>query len=105
MAIVEFELTDKELATIGATLGTCILMGLERHIKPHRVVARRIRAVEDSLQNLAQLAGCKLDRVLVDAGIVAWGAAVEKLAEELHARGEDGSTGHPASSVGTRKDF
>lgn len=86
MAIVSFELTDKELVTIGATLGTCILMGLERHIKPHKLLARRLRAVEDSLQNLAQLAGCKLDRELVDAGITAWGAAVETLATELAAR-------------------
>ncbi len=86
MAIVEFELTDKELVTIGATLGTCILMGLERHIKPHKLLARRLRAVQDSLQNLAQLAGCRLEKELVDAGIIAWGAAVETLAEELAAR-------------------
>lgn len=81
--VTEFELDNKQVATLAGTLGTCILMGLERHLPSHALLARKNRAVEESLQSLAAVAGTDLDQKLIDAGIGAWSAAVEQLGKEL----------------------
>ncbi len=85
----ELTLTNAQLATIAATLGTCVLMGLERHMPPHAAVARRIKKVEGSIQDLAAITGVKLEQHMLDAATKAWGAAMKTLEEELYAKKED----------------
>lgn len=79
----ELELDNKQIATLAGTLGTCMLVGLERHLPEHSALSRRIRGSEDSLRALASLAGCELDNRIVDAAVIAWGAAMHRLVEEL----------------------
>lgn len=85
----ELTLSDAQLATIAATLGTCILIGLERHMPPHDFVARHIRKVETSIQDLAKITGVQLDQRIRDAATRAWGAAMKTLEEELYAKTEN----------------
>lgn len=83
MVRTEFDLDDRELTTLAATIGMCILIGLERHIPKHKAVGRKIRVVEDAINDLARLNGCRLSPELSAAGVEAWGAAMEKLQEIL----------------------
>ena len=79
----EMELDNKQIATLAGTIGTCMLMGLERHLPEHALLSRRIKATETALQQLASTAGTQLDNRIVDAAVVAWGAAMQTLALEL----------------------
>lgn len=83
MATVEIELTDAELVTLTATIGSCVLMVMERHLPPKSALRSRIAKVEDAIKSLAQLNACKLDDRLFDAGIHAWSSAIERLQKEL----------------------
>lgn len=79
----EIEIDNGQLATIAGTIGLCTLIGLERHLPPHALLSRRIKAVETAIVDLAQLGGKSLDQRMTDAGTEAWGAAGQKLAEVL----------------------
>lgn len=52
---------DAECLTAAGTLG-CVLLGLfERHIPPHKLVARKIKAVETAILDLHRNTGHRID--------------------------------------------
>ena len=79
----EIEIDNGQLATLAGTIGLCTLMGLERHLPPHALLSRKIRAAENAIVEVAKLGGKELDQRMTDAGTEAWGAAVQRLAEVL----------------------
>jgi len=84
-ARAEMELDNGQVATLAGTIGMCTLISLERHLPEHAMLSRRIKAIETAIVECAKLGGKTIDRRMTDAGVVAWGAAVQKLAEVLSA--------------------
>lgn len=79
----EIEIDNRQLATLAGTIGLCTLIGLERHLPQHAMLSRKIKALENAIIDLAKLGGKELDQRMTNAGVEAWGAAVQKLAEVL----------------------
>lgn len=112
MATVHIEMDNKQILTLAATIGTCVLIGLEQHLPPHAALARKIRSVESSLQGLGALTGTLLDDKMIDIGTNAWGKAMEYVAKHIKEadsgsiqrqskvqRGDVPSSGSPARST------
>ncbi len=82
---VDIELTDNQVLTLAGTIGTCMLIGLEQHLPPHKALARKIQAVEKAIAGLYGLIGEPVDGPMIDIGARCWGAAMKELAKELEA--------------------
>lgn len=84
MAIIKVEMTNKQVLTLAATIGTCCLVGLEHHLPKHAALARKVQALEKAIAGLAQLAGADLDEDMVDIGTNAWSAAMKYVGKRLN---------------------
>lgn len=63
---------DAECLTAAGTLG-CVLLGLfDRHIPPHKLVARKIKAVETALLNLYSGTGQRVDPKITELILKTW---------------------------------
>ena len=50
-------LTDKQAITIAGTLGITLLMNYQRLMPPHKLVARKVKAVENAVTDLFRSTG------------------------------------------------
>lgn len=87
--IVTLDLTDAQLATLAAAIGTCSLMCLSAHLPPHKLLARKLKALEEAIIDLAKLGGGVLPENVVNAGGYGWVAAVDKIAEIMERANEN----------------
>ena len=49
--------TDKQAITIAGTLGISLLMNYQRLMPPHKLVARKVKAVENAVTDLFRSTG------------------------------------------------
>ena len=75
-------LTDKQAITIAGTLGITLLMNFEKHIPPHKRVARKIKAVETALIDLFTQTGEPVNEAILKWTLDCWDRAV-LMAEEV----------------------
>lgn len=54
-------LTDKQAITIAGTLGITLLMNYQRLMPPHKLIARKVKAVEDAVSEA--LDGMQLESI------------------------------------------
>lgn len=78
-----FEINDTQMLTLATTVAICCLEGLRRHLPDSDIKHRKIRNVETEIGALARLSYEKLAPEMVDAGVMAWGAAMERVQFEL----------------------
>lgn len=80
---IELELTDAELCSLVAGLGICCLHAFEAHLPEHKMISRKVRALEVAIGDTAALRRDDLSEKHLDAITHAWGAALERLHTEL----------------------
>ena len=76
-------MTDRQLITLTTTIGTCVLVTLERTQPPHAKLARQIKKVEEALKDLACLTGNVLETEHMTIGTEAWQAAMAVIQERV----------------------
>jgi hypothetical protein len=81
--IIEFELTNKEIATIVSSMGICTLNALTAHLPASAALRRRTTGLQQAIKDMAALAGGTLQERHLAAGTAAYCAAIERLGEEL----------------------
>lgn len=82
----EMYLTNEQLCSISAAIGIACLSGFRAHMPEHAALSRRLIALEKAIGGVAGLAGHKLTEHEINAGVLAWGAAMEKLQEAITAQ-------------------
>ena len=80
---IEFELENKEIVTLSATFGICILAGLEECLPKTSVVKRRVMNVENAIKDLASLQGKCIFEETVQLAARVWNRAMADLQKEL----------------------
>ena len=75
-------LTDKQAITIAGTLGITLLMNYQRLMPPHKLVARKVKAVEDAVVDLFRSTGSPVDTETLKWVLDCWDKAV-LMAEEV----------------------
>lgn len=80
---IDMELTNAEVCSMVAALGICCLHGFEDHLPEHSVISRKTRALETAIGDVARLNKDALTQKHLEAVTHAWGAAVERLGQEL----------------------
>lgn len=82
----DIEIDDLQINTLVATIAICWLKAMSTQlgeVKKGSALSVRIKAVEESISKLASLSAGKMDDKMVDAGTIAWGAALKRLEMEL----------------------
>lgn len=77
-----YNLTDKQALTAAGSLGVVLLSLFQRHIPPHKVVARKIVAVEAAILDLYKGTGQEIDDEVADAICRAWDKAMQLISSE-----------------------
>jgi hypothetical protein len=73
-------LTDAQCLTAAGSLGLTLLCLFERHIPPHKRVAKKIKAVEQAILQLYHGTGEDIDPELADQFCRAWDRAMLEMA-------------------------
>lgn len=82
----DIEIDDLQINTLVSTIAICWLHAMSKQLsdaKKGSALATRIKAVEEAVTKMAKLASGKMDEKMVDAGTIAWGAALQRLQMEL----------------------
>lgn len=79
------EMTNEELITLAATVGTCVLVGLEQHMPAHSALSVRIKKLEDAIAGVAGLNAKKLQPEMLEIGTRAWGKAMAYVGNNIKA--------------------
>lgn len=82
----DIEIDDLQINTLVSTIALCWLHAMSKQLsglKKGSALATRIKAVEEAVTRLAKLSSGKMDDKMVDAGTIAWGAALKRLEMEL----------------------
>ena len=66
------ELTGEQIISLGVAASVTAMAILHRYLKPHQLVARKLKACEQAIFDLAQGAGGKVDGQVVDQWIATW---------------------------------
>lgn len=69
-SVIEF--TDGQCVTVAGALGVTLLNLFERHIPPHKRIAKNIKAVETAVLNLYNGWGEPVDHDLLDDILKCW---------------------------------
>ena len=83
---VDVEIDDLQINALVSTIAICWLHAMSKQLsdtKKGSALATRIKAVEEAVTKMAKLASGKIDEKMVDAGTIAWGAALQRLQLEL----------------------
>lgn len=80
----EMYLTNEQLCSISAAIGIACLSGFRAHMPEHAALSRRLAALEKAIGGVAGLAGYRLTEREINAGVLAWGTAMEKMDEMLN---------------------
>jgi hypothetical protein len=72
--------TDAQCLTAAGTLGTVLLMLFERHIPPHKVVARKINAVQQAVMDLYKGTGEPIHDDIADLITTTWDKTMKQMA-------------------------
>lgn len=77
-----YNLNEKQALTAAGSLGVVLLTLFERHVPPHKLVARKIAAVEKAILDLYKGTGQEIDDEVADAICRAWDKAMNLIASE-----------------------
>lgn len=83
---VDIEIDDMQVNCLTSTIAICWLKAMEVQLgaaKKGSALATRVKAVEDAISKLASMVSGPMDEHMVDAGTIAWGAALQRLQVEL----------------------
>ena len=69
-------LTDEQAVTIAGVLGISLLMNYRRLMPPHKLIARKVKAVEDAVVDLFRSSGHPVNEALVKCFLDCWDRAV-----------------------------
>lgn len=72
-------LSDEQMISAVATLGVTLLMLAERHFPPHKLVARKVKAVEDSILDLYYSTGKHVDVEITTAFCECWDRVMREM--------------------------
>lgn len=75
------ELTDAQCLSAAGALGVTLLMIFERHVPPHKRIAKKIKKVEEALLDLFHGCGEKLDEEIADYFCETWDKTMRKMAK------------------------
>ena len=73
------EFTDEQCVTLAGALGVTLLATFERNMPPHKLVARRVRAVERAILELYQGTGATLDPEMAELVCKTWDKTMREL--------------------------
>lgn len=79
----KFTISQKQLVTLAATIGTCCLMGIEKTQPAHSVTARKVKATHEAIAALAKLTSEPLTEEMMAVGVGAWNAAMDYVAAHI----------------------
>lgn len=80
--VMYYNLNEKQALTAAGSLGVVLLSLFERHVPPHKLVARKIVAVEKAILDLYKGTGQEIDDEVADAICRAWDKAMNLIASE-----------------------
>lgn len=69
-------LTDEQAVTIAGTLGISLLINYQRLMPPHKLVARKVKAVENAIVDLFRSTGQQVDTEVLKHILKCWDEAV-----------------------------
>lgn len=72
-------LTGKQAITAAGTLGVILLTIFERNTPPHKVIARKIKAVEQAILNLYHDTGEPVDMEILDWIVKTWDRTMKEM--------------------------
>ena len=79
---IYYNLDEQQSLTAAGSLGVILLMLFERHVPPHKRVARKIKAVETAILDLYKGTGKEIDNEVADAVCRAWDKAMKLISAE-----------------------
>lgn len=82
------EFSDEDIITLGTTVGTIVLVQLERYIPEHKRNHRKVKAVTDALLDLARGQGKPVDRELAEHWMDVWNETMRRFQNTLVERAE-----------------
>lgn len=80
--VTHYNLNERQALTAAGSLGVILLSLFERHVPPHKLVARKITAVEKAILDLYKGTGQEIDDEVADAICRAWDKAMNLIASE-----------------------
>lgn len=80
--VLYYNLTNEQALTAAGALGVTLMALIEKHVPPHKLVARKIKAVEDAILNLYKGTGQEIDDEVADAMCRAWDKAMQLISAE-----------------------
>ena len=76
---IELEFTDEQCLTLAGSLGAVLLMTFERNIKPHKLVARKIKALENAVLDVFKGTGGKVDPEIMELAFRVWDKTMKQM--------------------------
>ena len=73
------EYTDAQCVTLAGALGVVLLTTFERNMPAHKLVARKIKAVEDAILDLYRSSGAELDEPIAELVFKTWDKTMSEL--------------------------
>lgn len=73
------EFSDLQCVTLAGALGVTLLNTFERNMPPHRIIARKVKAVEKAILDLYQSTGAEIDREMAELVCQTWDKTMREL--------------------------
>ena len=77
---IELEFTDAQCLTLAGSLGAVLLMTFERNIPPHKLVARKVKALENAVLDVFKSTGDKVDPEIMELAFSVWDKTMKQMA-------------------------
>ena len=77
---IELEFTDAQCLTLAGSLGAVLLMTFERNIKPHKLVARKVKKLEEAILDVFNNTGDKVDPEIMELAFRVWDKTMKQMA-------------------------
>lgn len=71
--------TDEQFVTVAGALGMTLLMVAERHFPPHKLIARKVKAVNEAIISLYNNTGHKLNDGFAEYIVEAWNKTMKEM--------------------------
>lgn len=77
---IELEFTDAQCLTLAGSLGAVLLMTFERNIPPHKLVARKVKKLEEAILDVFNNTGDKVDPKIMELAFRVWDKTMKQMA-------------------------